>query len=140
MPKGVKPPTAWKPGQSGNPNGSRGRKIMADALGLALNRKADKAGKALCAGMDIDPNEIKRIHVIAEQLGRKAAEGDITAIREIFDRIDGKVPQQTDVKVTQTPLDEVDAATLTALLAQLGRIADQRDSQADSGDESATRH
>ena len=101
---------------------------MRDALIVSLKRAADKGKKT------------KRLQSVAEALVSKAMEGDVSAIREIFDRVDGKVPQQTDVKVTQTPLDEVDAATLTALLAQLGRIADQRDSQADSGDESATRH
>ena len=94
MPKRKAPPTAWKPGQSGNPQGSRGRKIMADALGLALNRKADEAAAKLCEGIDVDPNDIRYIHVIAGQLAKKAAEGDLVAIKEVFDRIDGKAIQE----------------------------------------------
>lgn len=100
MPKRKAPATAWKPGQSGNPEGSRGRKIMSDALALALNRKADEVSAKACAGIDIDPNDIRYIHVIAGQLAKKAAEGDIVAIKEIFDRIDGKVPQAQEIDVT----------------------------------------
>lgn len=83
----------WEKGQSGNPNGSRGRKIMSDALSLALNRAADVQLAKEIAGDDINPNEIKRLHVIADQLAKKAQDGDMVAIKEVFDRIDGKVAQ-----------------------------------------------
>lgn len=83
----------WQPGESGNPNGARGRKIMSDALALALNRAADEELARKIAGEDEDPKKIKRLHVIADQLVRKAQEGDITAIREVFDRTEGKAVQ-----------------------------------------------
>lgn len=61
------------------------RKIMTDALMLALHREA--------IGADGKPT--KRLNMIAERLASKAEDGDVTAIREVFDRTEGKVPQPT---------------------------------------------
>ena len=66
---------------------------MADALALALNRAADVQKAKQIAGEDIKPSEIKRLHVIADQLVKKAEKGDMVAVKEVFDRIDGKVAQ-----------------------------------------------
>jgi hypothetical protein len=60
--------------------GSKPDKLMADALRVALRREA----------LDADGRPTKRLAVIADQLVRKAMEGDIAAIREVFDRIDGR--------------------------------------------------
>ncbi len=65
----------------GRPVGSTKGKHMADALILALNRVAGTAGKE------------RYLNVIAAQLVKKAAEGDVMAIREVFDRVDGKPHQ-----------------------------------------------
>lgn len=59
---------------------------MADALVLALNREADNAGEPT-----------KKLHVIANQLVDLAMTGDVPAIKEIFDRIDGKPHQSVDL-------------------------------------------
>ena len=57
--------------------------------------------------------DYKRIHNVAEALFRKAEEGDIAAIRELGDRIDGKSEQtisgDTDAPITivvKTGIDE----------------------------------
>lgn len=62
---------------------NRKRKVMTDALMIALQREVDKG----------DGQPTKRINMIAEKLAEKAAEGDIQAIKEVFDRTEGKAMQ-----------------------------------------------
>ncbi len=67
---------------------ARGRgKILTDALITALHREAD---------MIIDGKPTKRLIMIAEQLVKKACEGDLAAIREVWDRVEGKAIQITE--------------------------------------------
>jgi len=64
---------------------ARGRRqIMTDALLTALKREVDniEGGKPT-----------KRLNIIANQLAIKASDGDIQAIKEVFDRTDGKAVQ-----------------------------------------------
>lgn len=68
----------------GRPKGSTKPKIMADALVVALNREADE-GKT------------RKLAKIAEKLVDLAESGDVAAIREVFDRVDGKPHQSMDV-------------------------------------------
>jgi hypothetical protein len=70
---------AFKPGQITNPNGARKERKFYQALLIALNAE----------GPDI------RLRKIAEQLIKAAEKGEPWAIRELMDRIDGKVPQAT---------------------------------------------
>jgi hypothetical protein len=69
----------FKPGQVTNPNGARKERKFYQALLIALNAE----------GPDI------RLRKIAEQLIKAAERGEPWAIRELMDRIDGKVPQAT---------------------------------------------
>jgi hypothetical protein len=66
-----------------NPKGSKPDKLMRDALMIALNREA----------INSDGVPTKKLNLIADKLVDKAAEGDLTAIKEINDRVDGKAPQ-----------------------------------------------
>jgi hypothetical protein len=71
----------WQPGQSGNPGGRPKEKPFRDALrmealALARGEKADHPAGSLRAN--------------AQALLLK---GDVAAIREIADRLDGRVPQ-----------------------------------------------
>jgi hypothetical protein len=78
--------TRFKKGQSGNPKGrpvGHSTKLATDALRLALNRKAADGDRIM-------------LNVVAEALVNKAADGDVQAIREIFDRIEGKVTQRAE--------------------------------------------
>ena len=74
------PETRWKPGQSGNPGGRpKGMLNFAKALSDALT---EETLAAICAS-----------------LAAKAMEGDMSAIKEVADRLDGKSKQQMDVDI-----------------------------------------
>lgn len=62
--------------------GAKADKLWADALRLAVNREEKDEGR-----------KRKRLSIIADKLCRAAMGGDVQAIREIGDRLDGK-PQQ----------------------------------------------
>jgi hypothetical protein len=60
--------------------GRKPDKIMRDAIILALKREA----------ADTDGAPTQKLHLIADRLVEKAMAGDIQAIKEINDRVDGK--------------------------------------------------
>lgn len=71
---------AWQPGQSGNPNGAPKRaKLWREAIDRAIKRREEK-----------DPQALEKL---ADKLLAAVASGDIAAMRELGDRVDGKVPQ-----------------------------------------------
>ena len=71
----------WVKGQSGNPLGRlKSEKPFVDALHIAVAE----------AGADDKP----KLRLIAQALVNKALEGDVAAIKEVADRLDGKVPQR----------------------------------------------
>lgn len=72
---------AFEKGRSGNPGGrSRDEKPWTEALKLALNG-CEKGER------------VKKIRKVAEACVKQALGGDISAIKEIGDRMDGKAPQ-----------------------------------------------
>ena len=73
----------FRAGQSGNPTGARKTKEMREALRIVLK----DFEKGLLDKPRNNMDAIVRAHV------SKALEGDMAAIKEIYDRIDGKVPQ-----------------------------------------------
>ena len=79
-----------QPDQRGDPKengkGNAKRLIMTDALMISLNRVVDDI-------VDGDGKPTKKLSLIADKLTEKAAEGDIQAIKEIFDRTQGKAAQ-----------------------------------------------
>ena len=69
-----------------NPPAGKGRKpdkLMRDALILALMREAEDDAGAV----------VQKLHVIAGKLVEKAMAGDIQAIKEVCDRVDGRPTQ-----------------------------------------------
>lgn len=70
---------AYAKGQSGNPGGRPKEKPWADALRAALS--------------ELDADGIKKLRKVAEAMVNKALEGDVPAIKEIGDRLDGKAVQ-----------------------------------------------
>lgn len=84
------------PSKGGKPD-----KLMRDALLLELKHDAIVDGK-----------KVKKLRLVARKLVDRAIDGEVSAIREVYDRIDGKVPQAVvgddnydPVQVTVTALD-----------------------------------
>lgn len=73
--------------------GSKPDKLMRDALMIALNREAESA----------DGQKTKKINIIATKLVDLAVNGDIQAIKEVADRVDGK-PAQAIIGDPDAPL------------------------------------
>lgn len=70
----------FAPGQSGNPGGRPKRdKLWREAIIRAIKRREQD-----------DPQALERL---ADSLIRKVEEGDVPAIKEFGDRVDGKVAQ-----------------------------------------------
>lgn len=70
---------AGKPGKTG----PKSDKLWAHAVRIAVNREAeDELGK-----------KRKRLNIIADKLARAAMGGDMQAIKEIGDRLDGRPAQ-----------------------------------------------
>ncbi len=78
----------FKPGESGNPLGHARKKSLTDMIRLVAHEEV----KALDADGK-NPRTVKRLRLVAEALVNKAAEGDVAAIRETLDRLDGKVKE-----------------------------------------------
>ena len=73
--------------KSSGPRGPKSDKIWADAVRKAVSgyyEETDAAGKV---------KKIRHINRIAENLVKKAGEGDIQAVKEIGERLDGKSTQ-----------------------------------------------
>lgn len=66
--------------------GSKPDKLMRDAIMLALHRETKAKGEST-----------KYLNIIASKLVQLASEGDLGAIKEIGDRVDGKPAQAISV-------------------------------------------
>jgi len=66
----------FQPGQSGNPGGKTQNKPWADAIRMAIAQD--------------DPERLRKL---AKRLLDKAEEGDMAALKELGDRLDGKPAQ-----------------------------------------------
>lgn len=72
-----------------NPRGGKPDKIWSDAIRIAAFRKAEKGGP-------------RRIQIAAEQLVEAAIAGDVQAMKEMGDRLEGKPTQAAEVKHSGT--------------------------------------
>jgi hypothetical protein len=72
----------FPPGVSGNPSGRPKKKDWTDAI-----------RKAVQAVPEDDPQKRQRLELLAEALMLKALSGDVPALKEVGERLDGKVPQ-----------------------------------------------
>lgn len=70
---------------SGRPRGAWSEKRFRDALNLAVNEER--------------PDGLHRLRVIANKLVAAAEDGDLRAIQEVADRLDGKPNQSHDVEI-----------------------------------------
>lgn len=70
----------WEPGKSGNPDGRpKSSKIWKDAIVRAIKRREQD-----------DPQALEKL---ADKLIAQVEAGDVAAIKEFGDRVDGKVAQ-----------------------------------------------
>lgn len=90
----AKPPPEhqFKPGQSGNP---KGRPVGARGLSTILREMLEEE-----IDVNIDGTKQRKQFgdVIIRKLLKKANDGDIRAITEIFDRVEGKAKQANEVR------------------------------------------
>lgn len=75
-----------QPSDEKRKDGRHKRAVMTDALMLALNRTANGI-------VDGDGKPTKKLSLIADKLVDKAVDGDTQAIKEVFDRTEGKAAQ-----------------------------------------------
>lgn len=71
--------------------GAKAEKLMRQALLIAVNRP-----------MKDDPQKRKKLQVMADKLVDAACAGEIPAIKEIADRIDGKATQPLEHAVDES--------------------------------------
>jgi hypothetical protein len=100
---------AWKKGTSGNPNGNPGKdKLLRTALLMELKSKGE---------------DMPELRQIARKCIDVALEGQSWAVKEIWDRLDGKPAQSvtTDVKEKRSVLDWTDEELIEFLNESTGR-------------------
>jgi len=81
-------PFAFKPGQSGNPAGRPRDTVTPHLRELVRMRHSEKDG-------------VTYGEMVARSLLTRAIVGDVQAIREVFDRLEGKPRQAIDVSVEE---------------------------------------
>lgn len=86
----------WKKGQSGNPKGRPPKDLTLTSL---LKDEIDK----ICPA-DKEGRTWRHLLVIATM--RLAIKGESAALKEVWQRLDGRVPQQMDVNMTTRTLEE----------------------------------
>lgn len=96
-------------GQSGNPGGRPKEKPFRDALRVELAATGEDA---------------KALRDIARALIGKAQDGDIQAIREIADRLDGKPTQGLEhTGENGGPIETTEVSARDVIMSRLARIA-----------------
>lgn len=97
-PENLKPP--WKPGQSGNPKGKKkgtlaAKTILREFLAVESGSKHPKTGQKLNCYQ----------HALLACI-KKAMNGDLSSLKEIIDRLEGKPNQKVDI--TERKPDELE--------------------------------
>jgi hypothetical protein len=89
------PPTAWKPGESGNPSGRpKNQFSFAKQFRNQFNKKASEifTTKERALELGIDPGSITVGELFAASIISDSMKGRDSIAKEIINRIDGKVP------------------------------------------------
>jgi hypothetical protein len=101
----------WPKGVSGNPGGRPKKKLISDELGRLLQEEAlDGTGKTWAA-------------VIAESLLKEAAKGNVRAISELANRVEGKPLQAVELGMNSSS--EIDTMTDEELKQRLAELREQ---------------
>lgn len=88
----LRPP--WQPGESGNPGGRPKRKPITELYEKLLN----------------DPKALKELEVSLRKIIKKANVGTVMQMREMTDRLEGKVTQPIQADVTVNLAEAIAAA------------------------------
>ena len=80
----------------GRPRGSLGERIWRDAINVAVREVMEEKTS------DGKVKKTKALRLLAKRLVRAGLEGDITALREIGDRLDGRAMQGIDLTMDVT--------------------------------------
>jgi hypothetical protein len=109
-----KPPkdTRWKTGQSGNPAGRPKSRTLSEELRARLQEQYPGKPAATYGRM------------VAHKLIDLAIDGEIGAIKEVYDRVEGKPRQAIDISVEDKKREMVENA-LAALMADTGIERDE---------------
>lgn len=82
--------TRFKPGQSGNPKGRPKKELCVTDILREQSKIRD---------VQTEEGKITRAEAIAKRLWLMAMEGDIAALKYIYDRLDGKPLQQVQADI-----------------------------------------
>ncbi len=87
-------PHKWKKGQSGNPAGRKPGKNLRTVLREMLEEEIE-------VKIEGQPDKVKKVfsEVILRRLIKAANDGEGWAIKEIFDRVDGKAQQFIEMQI-----------------------------------------
>ena len=96
--------------QKGNQNAAKGRPIT-DALRIAMQLEVKHEGKMT-----------KRLMVMANKVAKLAMDGEQWAVKEVWDRLEGKAPQAIDISGT---IEHSEADPMSLILARLSGIAER---------------
>lgn len=102
---------AWEKGQSGNPLGKRSDKPFRDQLRRVLAEDTE----------DENGNTVKKLHALARRVVKEALDGNVAAMKEVGDRIDGKPVQQLDMTVSEATPEEVTDDVLNDIISDYAR-------------------
>lgn len=93
-PEGAKP---WKPGQSGNPKGRPKGKLLTDIIRDHLfDPVTDKDGNPVELAEGVP---MTRADLVVRKCVERAMEGSFHHLKELLERIDGKVPSKLEADV-----------------------------------------
>jgi ribosomal protein L17 len=111
--------TQWKPGQSGNPAGRPKSLTLSEAYRREL-AKIDET----------DPQKRTFAEVLAEQMIVKAKTGDVAALREVADRVEGKAKQTITLSTDRREQVERAIDRMISTAASDGHILTREDATA----------
>ncbi len=80
----------------GRPRGSLGERIWRDAINVAVRELRDETTK------DGKVKKVRALRLLARKLVDSGLDGDVSALKEIGDRLDGKAMQGVDLKMDVT--------------------------------------
>jgi hypothetical protein len=95
----------WKPGESGNPKGKKPGTLKEKPYRDALRMEIAAA------------EDFKDLRAIARAHLEKARSGDVAAIKELADRLDGKPAQDSSVAIEHRRPEELTNEELMAIAA-----------------------